>query len=155
MHLAIAPVGSLFSDVPLPAVAVDEPVLLVGAAVAAAAGAGEDAVAAAAVPGDAAVPVAAVDPVELLFTPPWCEHAPFPAFDDEPSLHVTVAVVAVACALTAIGATRQAAATAAVMSDRGRMHTSTLGLFGTAEPTTSVRVPGGDCKCSRLASSGV
>jgi len=149
----MAPAGSLFSDTPLPPVAADDPVLFVGAAAAGAAGAGEAAGEAAAA-GAAAVPVVAVDP-ELLFTPPWCEHAPFPAFDFEPSLQVTVVGVAVACALTAIGATRQAAATAAVMSDRGRMHTSTVELFDTAEPTITVRARGVDCKCRRLASSGV
>ena len=114
----MAPVGSLFSDVLLPAVAVDADVL--GEVVAAAAGAGEGLAAAAA--GDALV--VADDVAALLFTPPWCEQAPLPAFDVEPSLHVTVVGVAVACAFSVIGATKHAAATATMMRDRGRMHTS-------------------------------
>jgi len=114
----MAPVGSLLSDAPLPAEAVEADVL--GDVAAAAAGAGEGLAEAAA--GDGVV--VADDVAALLFTPPWCEQAPLPAFDVEPSLHVTVVGVAVACAFSVIGATKHAAATAAVMRDRGRMHTS-------------------------------
>ena len=129
----MAPVGSLFSDAPLPAVAVDA-APLGGVVAAAAAGAGEGL-------GEAAGDGLAVadDAAALLFTPPWCEHAPLPAFDVEPSLHVTVAVVAVACALSVIGAAKHAAATTAVMRDRGRMHTSKRMVD--PEPATTVRVP--------------
>lgn len=66
----MAPVGSLFSDTPLPAVAVDAPLLLVGAAAAAGAG---DAAAAGEVDaaGDFALLLDAdVAVVAVLFTPP-------------------------------------------------------------------------------------
>ena len=138
----MAPVGSLFSDVLLPAVAVDADVL--GEVVAAAAGAAEGLAAAAA--GDALV--VADDAAALLFTPPWCEQAPLPAFDVEPSLHVTVVGVAVACAFSVIGATKHAAATAAVMRDRGRMHTSRGD--GQTEPTSQRVLPERPARCSRV-----
>ena len=138
----MAPVGSLFSDAPLPAVAVDA-APLGGVVAAAAAGAGEGL-------GEAAGAglVVAVDAAALLFTPPWCEHAPLPAFDVEPSLQVTVVVVAVACAFSVIGATKHAAATAAVMRDRGRMHTSSGD--DRTETHTTVRALGDACKVRRL-----
>ena len=140
MHLAIAPVGSLFSDALVPALAVDVAVLGDDVA-AAAAGAGEGLAEAAA--GDELD--VADDAVALLFTPPWCEHAPLPAFDVEPSLHVTVAVVAVACAFSVIGEAKHAAATTAVMRDRGRMHTS-IGVDGRTRTHSTVRARKGPCK---------
>ena len=128
----------MFSDAPLPAVAVDA-APLGGVVAAAAAGAGDEL-------GEAAGAglVVADDAAALLFTPPWCEHAPLPTFDVEPSLHVTVVAVAVACACSVIGATKHAAATAAVMKDRGRMHTSRGD--GRTRTHTTVRVLGDACK---------
>lgn len=132
--------GSLFSDAPLAAVAVDV-APLGGVAAAAAAGAGEGLGEAAGDGLDVADVAAA-----LLFTPPWCEHAPLPAFDVEPSLHVTVAVVAVAWALSVIGATKHAAATTAVMKDRGRMHTSS-GWMVEPEPTRPYALQENPARC--------
>lgn len=140
MHLAIAPVGSLFSDALLPALAVDADAF--GDDVAAAAAAGDGLAEAAGADDGLEV---ADDAAALLLTPPWCEHAPLPAFDVEPSLQVTVAGVAVACAFTVMGAAKHAAATTAVMRDRGRMHTS-IGVDGRTRTHISVRAPGAACK---------
>jgi len=92
LHLAIAPVGSVVSDLPdtdpLDVLVV---VVGVGEAVVVFVGvldAGAGVVLAAVVAVGAAGVVGAVR-VPAVPTPPWCEHAPRPAVPIVPSLHVT------------------------------------------------------------------